>query len=269
MPATEWGWLITPAELKEWIFLETGDMFVVNKPPFVVCHPSKRGPWSSLIGACREYYGLSRLHMPSRLDRETSGVVIFAKNAVTASRLQRAIAERRVQKVYRAVLYGELGEAVVVRQPIGRDSDCVYRTRQCVTASGGQEAQTEFLPIAVGGGYTLAEVRPLTGRLHQIRVHAAWLGHPVVGDKLYPDATFMLEFVTEGFTPRLSAALPLPRHALHALTMIFDTETGTERFDAPMAEDLEEFCRKRMPQTNIEGIASNSAYFRVREKTLR
>jgi len=245
MPATEWGWLITPDELKQWIFFETPDIFAVNKPPFVVCHPSKRGPWSSLIGACREYYELPRLHMPSRLDRETSGVVVFAKNAETASRLQSAIAGRRVQKVYRAVLHGELREPATVIQPLGRDEDSEYRTRQCVVAAGGQAAHTEFIPIAVGGGYTLVEVRPLTGRLHQIRVHAAWLGHAVVGDKLYPDASLMLEFVREGFTPRLLAALPLRRHALHAASIVFETEAGSERFDAPMAEDLSEFCRER------------------------
>src|SRR5271163_1899560 len=134
MPATEWGWLITPEEIKRWIFLETADIFVVNKPPFVVCHPSKRGPWSSLIGACREYYDLPRLHMPSRLDRETSGVVVFAKNVETASRLQRAIAARQVEKVYRAILHGELHEPAVVEQPIGRDAVSEYRTRQAVVA---------------------------------------------------------------------------------------------------------------------------------------
>ena len=246
MPATEWGWLITPAELKKWIFFESRDIFAVNKPPYVVCHPSKKGPWSSLIGACREYYGVSRLHMPSRLDRETSGVVVFARNAETATRMQGAIAERRVQKVYRAILQGEMPEPVVVWQPIGRDEDSAYRTRQCVRESGGQAAHTEFVPLATGGGYTLAEVRPFTGRLHQIRVHAAWLGHPVAGDKLYPDAGLMLEFVTAGFTARLAAALPLPRHALHALSVVFETETGTERFEAPMAEDLMEFCHGRI-----------------------
>ena len=78
MPATDWGWLITLAELRGWILEETGDLIVLNKPPHVVCHRSRYGPWSSVIGACREYLGDDVLHMPFRLGRETSSLLSSA-----------------------------------------------------------------------------------------------------------------------------------------------------------------------------------------------
>jgi len=253
MPATEWGWLITAGELRTWILEETGELLVVNKPALVVCHPSKRGSWSSLAGACREYLGLERIHLPGRLDRETSGVVVVAKNRAAASRLQRAANRGRVRKTYWAVLCGNLRERHVVSQPLGRDPKATYACRQWVVEQGGRGAETEFVPVACGGGYTLVRVHPRTGRLHQIRVHAAWMGYPVAGDKLYgPDPELMLEFVKHGLTPRLRAALPLERHALHAGEVTFQTERGEEVFRAPLAEDLAQFCRQRMGLSALE-----------------
>jgi 23S rRNA pseudouridine1911/1915/1917 synthase len=216
MPLTSWGWEITPEEIAEWTLHEDSDLLVVNKPGLVVCHPSKHGPWSSLIGACREVLGVDRLHMPSRLDRETSGVVVFAKNAATASRLQTAIQRGDVHKEYHAILCGDLHEPVSVDQPIGGAAGSRVAVRRAVVA-GGQSARTDFVPLAAAGGYTLARVRPHTGRMHQIRVHAAWLGHPVAGDKIYgPDETLFLEWITSGWTDRHESLLAIRRHALHA-----------------------------------------------------
>jgi len=237
MPRTEWGWEITPEEIGAWTIHRGGGLLVVNKPGLVPCHPSKHGPWSSLVGACREYLEVPRLHMPSRLDRETSGVVVLAWDAELGSRLQRAIEHRQVRKVYHAILCGELRKGVVVDQPLGKAEGSAVIVRRAVTP-GGQPAQTDFEPLAWGGGFTLARVTPHTGRLHQIRVHASWLGHAVAGDKIYgPDERYFLEFIEHGWTPRLAAALPFERQALHASEWTCEEEHARMRFEAPLPEE--------------------------------
>jgi 23S rRNA pseudouridine1911/1915/1917 synthase len=109
-----------------------------------------------------------------------------------------------------------------------------------------ESARTRFVPIVVKNGCTLARVEPWTGRTHQIRVHAAHLGHAVLGDKLYgPDPSLYLEFAKQGWTPRLAAALPLRRQALHAARVHF-LEPGLGDFTAPPPADLAEFAREQM-----------------------
>lgn len=240
--------LITQEEFPGWVVEEDDDVIVVNKPGDIVCHPSKNGPWSSLVGACREHLGLPRVHMIYRLDRETSGVMVFAKNSTMAGRLQTAVEGRRVRKLYLAILCGDLRDPVVVDAPLGRDLASPIAARQAVVRGPeGRPAVTEFLPVAQAGGYTLCRVRPRTGRQHQIRVHAAELGCPLLGDKLYgPDQLLFLEFIRGGFTPRLAKLLTLPRHALHALEMRFDPGEGGRTFRAPLTEDLRRFAASHM-----------------------
>jgi 23S rRNA pseudouridine1911/1915/1917 synthase len=241
MPYTDWGWLITPEELRSWILLEDERLLVINKPGSVVCHPSKHGPWSSLVGACREYTGAEVLHMPSRLDRETSGVVVLAKVREMGSLLQMAIQKGRVGKTYLAILEGAVDSELVVDQPIGRAEGSEVFLKQSVR-SDGQTSVTRFVPLEQRGGYTLVRVHPESGRLHQIRVHAAWMGHAVAGDKLYgPDEHLFLRFIEHGFDEELQAALPLRRQALHACEMVFDIPGGPMRFEAPMPSDMSGF----------------------------
>lgn len=240
MPATAWGWEVTRSELEGWVLLQTPELIVLNKPPGVVCHPSRYGPWSSLIGAVREYAGAGRVHMPSRLDRETSGVLVFALDRETGRRLQNAVLRGQTRKKYIAILEGNLPSRVLVDQPIGADTTSQFFSRQGISSSGRQ-AITEFHPVAEAAGYTLAEVYPLTGRRHQIRVHAAWLGYPIAGDKLYgPDPSLMLRLMEGGFLPEQMAHLPIPRHALHAAVVTY----GEERFEAPLFADMVTFWEK-------------------------
>ncbi|MEO5959128.1 MAG: RluA family pseudouridine synthase [Opitutaceae bacterium] len=265
--------LIAAAEVPGWIVYEDEHLLVVNKPGDVVCHPSKAGPWSSLVGALREYTGLPTVHLVFRLDRETSGIVVLAKDAKMASRLQVAMQERKVGKVYLAVLTGNLAAPVTVNQPLGDDVTTPVFVKSAVVGEGegGQSAVTHFTPmawsstgiLAVGldlapggqtrGGnvhaasdFTLARVVTETGRKHQIRAHAQWLGHSLVGDKIYgPDARLYLDFVDGGWTDALAAKLLLPRQALHCAEIDLRPAGLSHVFTAPLPEDMRAFCASR------------------------
>lgn len=237
--------MIAPEEVAAWIVHDDEWLFVVNKPGDVVCHPSKDGPWSSLVGAVREVARLDAAHLIFRLDRETSGLVVFAKDAKTASRLQRVVRERRAHKAYVAVLTGELAGPVTVDQPLGDDVASPVFVKSTVR-SDGQAAVTHFTPLATGGGFTLARVVTETGRKHQIRAHAQWLGHSLVGDKIYgPDARWYLEFIDHGWTEAMAAVLLLRRQALHCAEIDL-REAGVETvFHAPLPADMRDFCVSR------------------------
>jgi 23S rRNA pseudouridine1911/1915/1917 synthase len=241
--------MIAPAELASWVIHDDLRLLVIDKPGDVVCHPSKHGPWSSLVGAVREHFGMERTHLVFRLDRETSGVVVMAKDPRTASLLQTAMQERRVGKAYLTILTGELRGAVRVDQPLGVDTASPVFMKSAVCADG-QAAVTLFEPLARGGGFTLARVTTETGRKHQIRAHAQWMGHSVVGDKIYgPDARLYLDFIDRGWTPELERVLHLPRQALHCARIDLEPAGIPIAFEAPLPPDMAAFCA-------LHGLAS-------------
>jgi len=239
---------ISPDELRSWILFEDERLLVLNKPGDMVCHPSKDGPWSSLVGAAREYLGGGSMHLIFRLDRETSGVVVLAKDARTGRRLQMATQERRYAKLYLAILSGELAAETVVDQPLGPDFSGPVTVKSCVVPAGqGQNAITRFTPLAACNGFTLARVVTETGRKHQIRAHAQWLGHELVGDKIYgPDQRLFLQFIESGWTPALAEKLLLPRQALHCAEIDLTLAGETHIFHAPLPADLRDFAAKKL-----------------------
>jgi 23S rRNA pseudouridine1911/1915/1917 synthase len=110
----------------------------------------------------------------------------------------------------------------------------------------GQQAVTHFAPVRVAGGFTLVDVVTETGRKHQIRAHAQWLGQSIVGDKIYgPDARHYLEFIDHGWTPALEEKLLLPRQALHCAQIDLRPAGLDYVFTAPLPQDLREFCVMR------------------------
>lgn len=236
--------IVALEELRSWIVFEDSRLLVMAKPGDVVCHPSKAGPWSSLVGAVREYTGLPTVHLVFRLDRETSGIVVLAKDAATASRLQTAMMRRKVGKKYLAILTGSLDGPVTVDQPLGDDTASPVFVKSTVRADG-QPSVTHFEPWLRGAGFTLARVVTETGRKHQIRAHAQWLGHPLVGDKIYgPDARCYLEFIDGGWTEALAVRLLLPRQALHCAEIDLRPAGLEHVFRAPLPDDLRQFCSR-------------------------
>ncbi|MDB6164892.1 MAG: rluD 1 [Lacunisphaera sp.] len=250
--------LVDPAELRSWVMLDNDQLLVLDKPGWLVCHPSKNGPWSSLAGAVREVFKPDAIRLIQRLDRETSGVIILAKTEAVAARLGKAVLQRSIGKLYVALLEGELTEAVTVNQPLGPDptADVTIKSR-VVAGEDSQEAVTVFHPLAVRNGVTLTGIELLTGRKHQIRAHAEWLQHRVLGDKLYgPDPGLYLEFAKHGWTEKHSALLPLTRQALHCAAVDLRPSGLDYLLRAPWPKDLARFAERQMqlPAAEAQGL---------------
>jgi 23S rRNA pseudouridine1911/1915/1917 synthase len=220
------------------IVYEDQFLLVVDKPPGMVVHPAPGHASGTLVNALLAYcpeLAAGRDDRPGivhRLDRDTSGLILVAKGEKVRRVLQRQFKERRVDKAYLALLEGHLQPAWGrIEAPLGRDPD--HRQRMAVLA-GGREAVTEYHVLeqfshAVGpaaGDYTLVEAEPRTGRTHQIRVHFASIGHPVVGDPTYG---------------RRRLRLPAPRQFLHAQRLGFrhPVTRGRLELKAPLPADLE------------------------------
>ena len=172
-----------------------------------------------LIHVLQEELGLEGLHQVHRLDRETSGVVVVAKGPQVATKLGEQFFAGRPKKRYTAVLTGELIEEALVDRPIRKvkaKGPGTVRIRQTVDPDG-KPARTRFIPLKAAGGLTLAEVELFTGRTHQIRVHAEYLGFPVLGDKLYgaSDEQFLRWFKGEE-EPVFGPFGKIDRQLLHA-----------------------------------------------------
>ncbi len=249
--------LVDTSDFPKWIVQEDNDLIIINKPGWLVCHPSKNGPLSSLVGVVREHTGLEKLHLVSRLDRETSGLIIFAKRPSVARKFQMAIQNRIVRKTYIALLEGKLLEPVLIDLPIAkRRGGPVIVKSEVRDDRTAQNARTSFIPLITKNGYTLCCVSPETGRKHQIRVHAEHIEHHIVGDKIYgPDEMLYIEFIKQGWTPRLEAALPIKRQALHCYCYEFEFPKGAICYTAPLKKDMLNFCQIYM-ELNHESIAA-------------
>lgn len=183
---------VTPQNIPLDIVYEDGDLLVVNKPKGMVVHPAPGNPDGTLVNALLYHCGGSlsgingviRPGIVHRIDKDTSGLLIVAKNDRAHQSLAEQIAVHSFTRIYNAVVYGNLKtEEGTISAPLGRHP--ADRKRMAVLSSGGREAVTHYRVLERFSGFTLVECRLETGRTHQIRVHMAHIGHPVAGDPVY------------------------------------------------------------------------------------
>jgi len=217
------------------IVYEDEHLLVVDKPAGMVTHPAPGHSSGTLVNAllahAPQLAGVGDHGRPGivhRLDKDTSGLLVVAKDSATHAALARQMKERAMVKRYLALVEGETPTAEgVIDAPIGRDMRQRQRMGLRSAASGGREARTRFRTLETHGGRSLLEVQLETGRTHQIRVHLAAIHHPVVGDPVYG---------------RAQRPLP-PRQFLHAAHLEFRHPATGEWlvFDAPLPDDLAAF----------------------------
>jgi 23S rRNA pseudouridine1911/1915/1917 synthase len=226
------------------VVFEDDELLVVDKPAPLVCHSATRPEHPTLVAWLREH-GLVTPRLVNRLDRETSGLVVVAKNERAANILGKAVLRREIEKEYRAICWGALThQQGVIDQPIGITKESAVYTKRVVDEPNGKPSVTEFVVERSLNGFTLVRLRPRTGRAHQLRVHMAWLGHPIVGDKIYGrDEKLYLQFIRDGVTAEMLQQLLMPRHALHASRVSFRHPATRQRvdFDTPLPADMQEF----------------------------
>ena len=253
------------------VVYEDDELLVINKPAGLVCHPTKTDGYSSLISRARLYLGAgSHPQLVNRLDRETSGVTLVAKREDAARELRRIWENRLVEKEYVAVAHGHALESHgIIDAPLGKDEQSRVAIKDCVRADGAS-ARTEYwvmerMSIEAGSRWpeagnqaaaeqqspiagcwlpaTILRVQPHTGRKHQIRIHLAHIGHPIVGDKIYGgDETLYLAFVESRLTAEQQQRLILPNHALHAREVRFPWRGERTVFRAEPGEGFPCIC---------------------------
>ncbi len=227
------------------VLYQDDELLVIDKPAGLLAHPSNHVKKGSLT------YVLSRqidgpIHLVHRLDRETSGVMVIARSAAVARELSRQVGRERVgmRKSYLAIVFGELkiGEGCI-DLPIGKAERSAVYVKRGVNEEQGRASRTLFRLESRGGGFSLVRAWLHTGRRHQIRVHLAAIGHPVVGDKLYgPAESHYLRFIKGGFDERMQRELLTERQMLHASELTFRHPRGHEMgFEAPVPPDMRAF----------------------------
>ncbi len=218
------------------ILFEDANLLVINKPPFISTLDEREGGQASILGMARKY--IASAQVCHRLDKDTSGILLIAKNPETYRNVSMAFEQRKVDKVYHAVIGGvrEFRDVSVQLPILNRGNKNVVIDR-----AKGKDAETIFTTLKYFGHYSLIECRPVTGRMHQIRIHLASQRAAIVGDLLYKgEPIYLSDIKKRGFSlSKGKDEQPLiKRFALHAFQVSFQLEGQDYFFEAPYPKDF-------------------------------
>ncbi len=226
------------------IIFEDEDLLVINKPAGLVVHPATGNPDGTLLNALLHHQGdldkIPRGGIVHRLDKETSGLLVVAKTLQSQTALVNQLQARSVKREYRAIVQGLLTTGGSVDQPIGRHP--VHRVRMAVHPSG-KPAVTHYRVLERYRAHSYLRVNLETGRTHQIRVHMAYIHHPLLGDPVYGGRLR----IPAGASPELQQALrSFRRQALHAARLELQHPRSGEliAWEAPLPEDMQQMLKQ-------------------------
>ena len=229
---------LKPQKMELDIIYEDNDIIIVNKPKGMVVHPGNGNPDGTLANAILERCkgslsgigGIIRPGIVHRIDKDTSGLVIIAKNDNAHIKISKQIQERKVSKTYLALVRGEIKEnEATINMPIGRS---IKDRKKMAVTKNGKEAITHFKVLKKYKGFTFLEVKIETGRTHQIRVHLSQIGYPIVGDEVYSNGknpfnvkgqmlhATKLEFIHPTTNKNVTYVAPLPDYFKNILEQL-------------------------------------------------
>jgi len=237
-------WEVTAQDIPLTIIYEDHDLLVIDKPAGMVIHPAPGHHEGTLVNAilhhCDDLSGIGGVIRPGivhRLDKDTSGVLLIAKNDEAHRRLSDQFKGHEVKKTYKALVFGSnLDDDGMIALPVGRHPE--DRKKMSTRSRRGKEAVSHWRVVGRYGDVALLDVDIETGRTHQIRVHLSSVGHPVVGDRVYGGIGRLKSIQDTALRARLAA---FPRQALHAwrIGFLHPRENRELEFTAPLPEDMQ------------------------------
>lgn len=224
------------------VIYEDEDIIAVNKPPFMPTHQSQGHFYDTLANSLAYYFSLKErpfvFRSINRLDRNTSGIVLVAKSRLASAKLSNQMKNNGISKSYVVILQGELKQdGGTIETHIRRKEKSIILREVCDKCDDSKIAITSYKVLAKNNGLSLVLAIPVTGRTHQLRVHFAHLGSPILGDDLYGKKSDYIN-----------------RHALHAVSLRFDHPNSNEKFElfAPLPLDMQSIIEQYFGKDIIE-----------------